>query len=190
MSQGKQRSDGVNVSNFRPIGGLIYGVIAAVISAIGVIGLFVMRVASKNVDLPNWSDEATGKFISWAFYNAHTVPVEQTVRGASGVETINLLKLYPVGDTLLFHAIPAVLLFLAGYSVATRVRSQLDAVNGVLAGASVLVGYGLIAVAGVFFLKVTQGSYTIQPSLNKTAMFMVAGYPIIFGGLGGFLRGI
>lgn len=190
MSQGNQRTDGVDVSSFRPIGGLIYGVIAAVLSAVGVLGLFFMRVASKNPDFPNWSDEATAKFIAWTFYNAHTVPVEQTVRGASADQTINLLKLYPVGDTLLFHAIPAVLLFLAGYSVAARVRGKLDAVNGAVAGASVLVGYGLVAVAGVFFLKVTQGGATIQPSLTETVTFMVAAYPIIFGGLGGFIRGM
>jgi|GEM_PF-2394614 len=192
MSQEDQNGGGVRFSDFRPVGGLIYGIIAAGVGAAAVVGLFIVRVSPKNPDFPNWSDKATGKFLSWAFYNAHTVPLERTVAaaGRTQTETFSLLKMYPVGDTLVFHVIPAVLLFLAGYSIANRTRRRLSATSGAIAGASVLVGYGIAAVAGVFVLKVTQNPYTFQPALSKTVALMVVGYPVAFGGIGGFLKGI
>ena len=176
----------------RVVGGLIYGVIAFVVAFVATIGFFIFRLSEINetgFQLARLFPEENIEALGWVFYNAHTVDITvSTANGAMG-ETINYLEAIPQLNTTVFYAIPAVLLFLAGYVVASRVRSSLSGGAAMAAGASVAIGYVPLFVAGTFVLKIESFGATAGPQLG--APLLVAGtlFAVVCGGVGGLLGG-
>lgn len=176
----------------RVVGGLIYGVIAFVVAFVATIGFFIFRLSEINetgFQLARLFPEEHVEALGWVFYNAHTVDITvSTANGAMG-ETINYLEAIPQLNTMVFYAIPAVLLFLAGYVVASRVRDSLSGGAAMAAGASVAIGYVPLFVAGTFVLTIESFGATAGPQLG--APLLVAGtlFAVVCGGVGGLLGG-
>lgn len=182
----------------RIIGGAVYGVIAYAVSFGVVVALFLKRVRDRGVEAPQILEQLGGEqhfaqFLGWIFYNAHTVDVTGTAaRGTLTVETaaINFISEPYVSDTTIFHAIPAVFLFVAGYVVAMRTQHRLNVVTGALAGASVTIGYGALAYAGATAFTVSEMGVTYAPAMPDALFVAGIAYPAIAGGAAGALRGL
>ncbi|KTG08470.1 hypothetical protein AUR64_17455 [Haloprofundus marisrubri] len=128
-------------------------------------------------------ESATWKAVGWVFYNAHFVDTE--IPGLFGASrAINFVAEVEAFPTLLY-VLPPVILLVSGVVVA-RSAGVTDAMDGAKAGASVLLGYSLLAVAGTTMFSIPVGqSATAEPDF--VAAVLVAGvvYPAVFGTLGG-----
>ena len=132
-----QSPDQSATNGFRPVGGLIYGIIAFVVSFIVTTAYFFYRVnESTNGNIGRLLPEEP-KALGWPFYNAHRIDIAFS----PGSESINYIESFEPLNMLVFNAILAVVLFLAGYSVATRTNAALSDEASFVAGASVAVGY-------------------------------------------------
>jgi uncharacterized membrane protein YagU involved in acid resistance len=182
----------------RIIGGAIYGSIAYVVSFGAVVALFLQRARERGVEPPKLvrqldAEEQFVQLLGWIFYNAHTVDVAASATaGTLAVETeaINFVSEPYVSDTTIFHAIPAALLFVAGYVVAMRTPHRLNFVTGALAGASVTIGYGALAYAGATAFEVSTRGVTYAPAMPDALFVAGIAYPAIAGGAAGALRGL
>lgn len=120
--------------------------------------------------------------IGGTFYGAHNVSI------TNGLASMNFLKLLTAeyGTLELLWAVPPVLLAAAGKTFAeTRAGQSLgpDEMDGAKAGALVAGGYAVLAVAGTFV--VTEGE--TAPDLVETVLYMGVIYPMVFGGIGGYV---
>ncbi|WP_336037374.1 hypothetical protein [Halobacterium yunchengense] len=175
------------LGSVRLIGGSVYGLIAWAVGFVGVAALFVDRAPDGALEFPQEDAQFLLDFFAWVFYSAHTVTME--VSGGGQSESWPLFEQFLIQDTLTFNAIPAVLLFVAGYVVAMRVPRTLTAVEGAVAGASVAIGYAVLTFVGVSYFAQTTAGVTYGPPMVDSMLYMGVGYPVVFGGLGGFLQG-
>lgn len=140
----------------------------------------------------------TWKAVGWAFYNAHLVALEIPMPG--GTVSRNLIA--AEGGSVALYLVPPALLTLAGWFVArtaydlggSRVGvppteadggSSVSITDGARAGAAVVVGYLLVAVAGAFVLSADAFGATVGPDLLGAAAVAGLLYPLLFGALGG-----
>lgn len=130
-------------------------------------------------------EPATYDIVGWIFYNAHFVDTtfenvpffgaESFVGGEDGV-------------TALLYVIPPLLLIGAGLAMA-RYNGARDANSGALSGLSVVPGYLLPSIAGVFFFEVTLGNASGAPDLVSGIFLAGLVFPVLFGALGGVIAG-
>ena len=180
-----QTADQSAISGFRPVGGLIYGIIAFVVSFIVTTVYYFYRAnefTNGNIDriFPN-EPEALG----WPFYNANRVDIAFS----PGSESVNYIESFEPLNLLIFHAILIVFLFLAGYSVATRTNASLSDEASFVAGASVAVGYVPLLVLGTFAFEVSEAGATAGPELGGSLLIFGTLFAVGAGGIGGFLGG-
>ncbi len=94
--------------------------------------------------------------------------------------------------TVVWLLVPVATLAWGGYMVASR-SDVVDATEGAKAGASVVVGYAVLAVAGTFLFTWRLSpsgeavELAIRPQLTMAAGLMGVVYPAVFGGLGGWV---
>jgi hypothetical protein len=179
----------------RIVGGAVYGALAFVASFVAVVALFLKRV-NENAQV-RLEDLTSGDHVvelaGWIFYNAHTVDVTGTASRAgvgAAAPSYNFVAEPYVADPTTFQAIPAVVLFVAGYLVARRTGFDLDLVSGALAGASVAIGYGALAYAGTTVFAVTTAGVTFAPAMPDALLVAGLAYPAVAGGAAGALRGL
>lgn len=134
----------------------------------------------------------------WLFYNAHLVAVVEWSYPLSDVAVPNLL-LARGGTLLVLFALPPVVLALAGALAARTVRPDTVAEfpvlrvklpAGVVRGMGVTPGYLPLAVVGAFLFSVPTANESLAPfapGLLASALVMGMLYPLVFGGLGGWL---
>lgn len=187
---------------FRPIGGLIYGVLSFVTVFIITTGYFVYRLYDT-IETEFDFEEAfpVPEFVGYPFYNSHRVstPIEASGPGGLGSQAgvdgyfdlFNQLSAVgaPEFNPLVFNAIPAAVLFLTGYVIAGRAGSALSAESSAAAGASVAVGYLPLFVLGTFVFSVEDSGFVAGPELGLGLLFFGALFTVGFGGLGGYVRG-
>lgn len=173
---------------FRPIGGFIYGAISFVIAFVVTTVYFLYRldqIAEGSTQILPDQPQTLG----WAFYNAHMVDITFAAQGAAA-ESINYFDLINQIDPPAFYAIIGFILFLAGYSVASRVNRSLSTEASVVAGASVVVGYVPLLAAGSILVEVQENGATAGPELGTTLLLWGLIYAVVFGGLGGLVSGL
>ena len=114
------------------------------------------------------------KWFGLIFYNAQFVPV------AVGNLSHNFITQTadPVVPALVYQAIPVLTLGVA--SVVFAVRNQLDGLveTVVYSGASVAVGYAVLAVVGAFVFSLHSLGVTAHPDPTKAAV-LGAAYPVV-----------
>lgn len=178
----------------RPLGGLIYGVIAFGVVAVGTNLLFFQRLSQRSAEPPfdtvGLEPQEIASLLGWVVYNAHTVAIQPAAARASSEVSINFVRPVYVGDTLLFHLLPAAVLVLAGAVVTRRARGVSGtSPAGAVAGASVAVGYLTAVVAGTFVFGQTLAGVSWEVPLVQSALVAGLAYPVVAGALGGFLAG-
>lgn len=183
-----QQSTTSLLTSVRLIGGSVYGVVAWAVGFVATAALFLDRIPDQTLDFGQREPQFIADFFAWVFYSSHTVTME--ISGGGQSEPWPMFEQFLIQDTLVFHAIPAALLFVAGYVVAMRVPRTLSTVEGVVAGASLAIGYGVVTFVGVSFFAHTVSGVTYGPPMTDSMLYMGVGYPVVFGGLGGFLQGL
>lgn len=193
QQSGNNRNSSTDVTaalkqGFRPVGGFIYGAIAFVTGFIVTTLYFFYRldqIAEGSTQVLPDKPQTLG----WAFYNAHMVDISFATQG-SVVERINYLDLVNQIDPNAFYAIIGFLLFLAGFSVASRVSRSVSTEASAVAGASVLVGYVPLLAAGTFLVEVQENGATAGPELGTTLILWGVIFAAVFGGFGGLVSGL
>lgn len=125
------------------------------------------------------------KAVAWIFYNAHAVPLRFPSLGpGSGSRSL----IGGGGAPTLLYVLPPLVLLLVGAGVAWWAGSR-DLTEGAIAGGSMVVGYLLLAVIGVFVFRYTIQDAFIGPQLVMSALIAGIVYPVVFGAIGGGLAG-
>ncbi|WIV66209.1 hypothetical protein [Natrialbaceae archaeon AArc-T1-2] len=133
-------------------------------------------------------EPATYEMVGWVFYNVHFV---ETV-----FRDVPLLGSYATsyvggedGFTVALYAVPPATLLAAGLALATyrRVRT---ATEGALVGLTVVPGYLLASIVGVFLFEVTVGPASGAPEMIPAIAIAGIAYPAVFAGGGGAVAAI
>lgn len=121
--------------------------------------------------------------VGWVFYNAHAVPLQ--IPGlAGGTATRSLIG--NGGAPSLSFVLPPLVLLLAGAGVAWW-TNQTDRSDGAVAGGSIIIGYVVLAVVGVFVFRYTLGDGFVGPVPARGVLLAGILYPAVFGAIGGGL---
>lgn len=129
----------------------------------------------------------------WYFYNAHFVPLSETASlfGETATATgFDLIEADETSDYLRFlYVLPPITLFIAGVLSAVGYGKTYTISFAALNGASIVVGYLLAVIIGLFFFSesvvVLAASGTMRPSIGHAIIVAGIAYPAIFGALGG-----
>lgn len=172
------------------IAGAVAFVVGYVLTAVVMFLDFAMREGSGGAGSD--SSEASGQFVEFLgtlFYNAHFLELEVT--SPEGTGTTNLLDVVASEvPTLVYQAVPILVLLLAGYLVASRVGDRLDSpVAASQVGASLVVAYLPLAIVGALFFSFDTTFFgvpiTIAVPLEQSILRVGLLYPLVAGALGG-----
>lgn len=130
-------------------------------------------------------EPATYEIVGWVFYNAHFVDTVFTGVPAIGGFTTNAIG-GEDGFSALLYLFPIGLLLAAGLAVG-QYRNVDSTTEGLLAGLTVVPGYLVLVIAGVFLFEVSIAGATARPELAEAIVLAGIVYPAIFGGAGGVL---
>lgn len=117
--------------------------------------------------------------VGWVFFNAHFVNTVVDL-GLFGGGTVNAVG-GEDGFTALLYVIPPLVLVVAGLAVGRYAGAhQMDPADAALSGLTVVLGYGLLSVVGVFLFA----SENVTP--DPVTGILLAGilYPVVFGAVG------
>lgn len=132
-------------------------------------------------------EPATYELVGWIFYNAHLVDV--VYEGLGGMfMPANVVRGSDDFTPLLF-ALPPLLLLGAGLAVG-RYRGAVEADDGGITGATVVLGYLPLAVFGSFLFEVSAAGTSGRPDLLGALVLAGVVYPVFFGAAGGVLAAI
>lgn len=131
--------------------------------------------------IPTW------KGVGWLFYGAHGVATRFPTAGG-GTELVNLVEQSGDRTAVLLYVLVPVLLLLAGAIIA-RLAAADAPDEGAVAGATVAVGYVVLAVVGTvgFAHAIGDTGASIAPDPLTGVLLAGVGYPLVFGAVGGAL---
>lgn len=171
---------------------MLNGLLTFVAGFVAVGVLLFLDVALSSSGSPTGGTTSTGGnellyVIGWIFYNAQFVDV------AAAGQSMNLLSLlggFTTVPTVVSHAIPPVLLLAPGRSVARKAARGRTDEQRTVAGASILAGYLPLALVGSSLLTYEVSTFgtttSVGPETTTAVLIAGIGYPVIFGGLGGY----
>ncbi|MCO8255312.1 hypothetical protein NKF26_16015 [Haladaptatus sp. AB618] len=151
--------------------GVSFGILAYLVGYLLVAALFVFGPA--NIDQTTHLDIQL-KWFGFVFYNAQFVPI--AVAGQSYNYITQAAD--PAVPPLVYQAIPILALGVASVVFAVRSRLEGFVQTVVYSGASVAVGYAVLAIMGALLFSISSSGITAQPELLKAAVFGAA-YPIV-----------
>lgn len=124
--------------------------------------------------------------VAWALYNAHFVEV--IMRGGVLGDSAFSLVGGDNGFTPLLYLVPVGLLVAAGLAI-SRYQRAASPTAGAIVGLTVLPGYLLLTIAGVFLFEVT--AFGLEAGPDPVMAVILAGvvYPALFAGAGGAIGG-
>lgn len=125
------------------------------------------------------------KAVGWLFYNAHAVELQVPALGA-GTATRSLIG--TDGASSLLFVVPPLVLVFVGAGVAWSSGAD-DLTEGLAAGAALVLGYGVLAIAGAFLFRYTIQDAFIGPMTVHAVVLAGIVYPAVFGALGGAVAG-
>lgn len=162
----------------------IAGGIGAYIASYVVLFLFLLAEGGELLEQQAW------KAAGWVFYGAHNVDVTISIMGQS--QSQNVLQT-AAGNTaiptIIYYLVPVIVLVAVGYVVATQARIGDDVAAGAAAGATITIGYLILAILGTFLFAIGQGGASASPDLMMSILLAGLAYPIVFGAVGGAIAG-
>lgn len=166
----------------------------AVGAAAYVVG-YVLTFIFVAIDGVESSDIESWKFVGWVFYGGHNVDVETTLSagGQSESQTSSVFEgtsdLTSTIPEFLYLLLPVVVLVGAGFLMYTVVGRRLETGAAAGVGASVAVGYLVLAVIGTFLFEYSRssalGEATAGPEMTMGILLAGIVYPVVFGAIGG-----
>lgn len=179
--------------------GAVYGALTYVLNFAAVFGLFAYEMSERSADFTG-SQIELHELAGWAFYGAHRVKMESPYvsKTFNYLETVYTDATATTVPKILFYVVPLVGLALAGRALASKATGpRATDKQRFKAGAAVVVGYAALAVVGaatVFSVDlsslsfgIAQQSGAIKPEMQSAIIFMGVAYPVVAGGIGGYL---
>ncbi|WP_231186922.1 hypothetical protein [Haladaptatus sp. DYF46] len=156
--------------------GVTFGLLAYLVGYLLVAALFVVGPANVEGTL--------GVQLTWfgfAFYNAHFIPI------AVGSQSYNYITeaTNPAVPSFVYFLIPVVSLLATSAVFSSRNRMDDPVETIVYSGASITVGYAVVAVLVALMLTLHVDSITAQPDLLKSAVIGAA-YPVVLATVAAF----
>lgn len=129
--------------------------------------------------IPTW------KGVAWLFYGAHGVATRFPTVGG-GTQLVNMVEQSGDGTITLLYVLVPVLILLAGAATAWLVDA-VDTGEAATAGATVAIGYFVLATAGTVVFAHAVGDTGARIAPDPVTGVLLAGlvYPVVFGGIGG-----
>ena len=176
----------------RPRQNLFAGVVAGVLAFS--VGYFLTRHMVQMGTVPSTEVEAGESIVAgWFFYNAHHVPLAESLSAfgetmtASGYDLLDMDSTSEYLDFL--YVIPPLILFIFGVLAAASEGKTRSISLAFVNGASIVVGYLIAVIIGlVIFAEsiTTMGvTGTLRPDIIQSLIIAGVVYPVIFGGIGG-----
>ena len=159
--------------------GVVYASMAREVES-ALAGINTLVALFGEATIPTW------KAVGWLFYNAHLVSVEIPVPGG----TVSRDLIASQGAPVALYLLPPALLTGAGFLVARQADYLPDLRAGLRAGATIVVGYLLVAIAGAFVLSADTFGATVGPDLLGAAAIAGLLYPLVFGAIGGAIAAL
>lgn len=129
----------------------------------------------QNSIIGQLSDIPTWKSVGWVFFNAHFVSTVVDVPIVGG--TTNFIG-SESAFTPLLYVLPVLLLLIAGVAVGRAADvAEMDGANAALSGATVVLGYGVLSILGVFLFATDNVSPDLVPGILLAGVL----YPIVLG---------
>ena len=139
--------------------------------------------------IETFQDEpATYEMVGWVFYNAHFVDTSIDGVPLIGGSSTNFIG-GDDGFSTILYLIPVALLLGSGLALA-RYEAADSPTTGVVTGMSLVPGYLLAILVGVFLFEVSVGSISASPDVVQSLGLAGVTYPLIFGGIGGAIAGL
>lgn len=180
------------LSSVSIIGGIVYGAIAFVTTFIVTAILVFTELEGEANDLGIYAGDQILALLGWFFYNAHRV----SITSSTSSDSINVLETayQSAGSAatvpkLAYYVLPVAVLFLLGYVLADRASpSDASPVESAIAGASIALGYGVIAfLAGGSVFTITEAGESAGPQTGTIIVMMGLLYPVLISGAAGYL---
>ena len=170
------------------------GATAGVVAYItGLLLVGILGIVDPETD-PGPGGAETVTDIGLLFYASHFVDMRTTTETSAGTES-ETYSLFAESATQIpalgFSLVPAVVLLVTGYVVASRFGDGSESSRSVLAGASVVIGYLPLALAGTALFEYAGGfegyHVTIGPDLAQSIALAGLLFPLVFGAIGGYV---
>lgn len=178
----RSETDLANAISRSLVPGAAAGVVAYIVSYV-VLFLFLL------VEGGNILQEQAIQAVGWVFYGAHNVDVTVTAAGQSQsqnvLQTLTGVTTIPV---FVYYLVPIAVLVAAGYLVASRVQTGGDVAAAAAAGATVTIGYLVLAIAGTFLFAIGSAAASAGPDRLTGVLIAGLAYPLVFGAVGGAIE--
>jgi hypothetical protein len=171
----------------------------ALVGAGAYVAGYVLTFLLTVVDGVESGQVAGWKAVGWVFYGAHNVDIQQTVSSDRGSvsQTIGVFDqgVSELGSTVpqvVYLLVPVGVLLGAGYVAYQRADAgRLETVQVAAVGATVVVGYLVLAVLGAFLFEESGGAFGVDASVGPelATAVVIAGlvYPLVLGAVGAVL---
>ncbi|MFB6360062.1 MAG: hypothetical protein ABEH59_01940 [Halobacteriales archaeon] len=166
--------------------------VSADLTHIGPEGTTIATESSLSYFIEQLGGISSTVWAGWLFSNAHFVPLELETSFRVTTESIpNILLAAEQSSLLILFLIPPIALLIAGWLSGRASRPSIGAMlpAGASQGLLTITGYLPLTLAGVFLFSVSRSmdGFGIGPDLLLGVVMMGILYPVIFGGIGGWL---
>ena len=136
------------------------------------------------------------KAVGWVFYGAHNVEIQQSISSDQGslTESVDIFDqgVAELGSTvpqIVYLLVPVVVLLGAGYLAYGRADTGgLETATAAAIGATVVVGYLVLAVLGAVLFEESGGAFgvdaSVGPELGTAIVLAGLVYPVVLGAVG------
>lgn len=168
---------------------LLKGAVSGAAAYIGGYLLFILLVLGlENDDLTraisSGGDDLA--FVGLIYHNAQFVDVAAPNQNFNYFDS-DFSTLFDL-PTVLYRIIPIVLLVVVGYLLVSSLEVT-DTTAGVKFGATIAVGVSVVAAIGASVFSISGGGESASPQLLTSILIIGAVYPVLFGGIGGYIAG-
>lgn len=171
----------------------ISGLLIGCLSFLG--GVFLTHHFITLGEVPEFPLETANTTVAgWYYYNAHNVPLSQSIEmfGNSATQPGTDLISNTSSDYISFlWALPPLALVPGGILASARHGTTRTASYAMMNGAMIAIGYGAAAIAGLLVFQASEGSImgsaSMYPDPMATFLYMVIIYPVVIGGFAGLL---
>lgn len=125
------------------------------------------------------------EFVGTLWYSAHFVPVDFEIPLGTG--SVDLIEFYDLAlPSLVYYAVPVLVLFVAGFVVTQRAHPASASVVGAAgAGASIALAYLPLVALGTQYFHFSFVGAEISLPLIRSALVAGVAYPVVLGAAGG-----
>jgi hypothetical protein len=161
----------------------------AVIGAAAFVVNYVVIYLLTTIDGLEATADSAWKGVGWVLFGSHMVDIELSLLGES--QSFDIFSEGAGGDGLtstipeiVYYLVPVVVLIGAGYVLYQRANVTLDTEAAAGLGATVAIGYVILAAAGVFLFEVSSSGGSIAPKMTTGIAVAGLAYPLVLGAIG------